>query len=150
MVHTVIMVSIINGLRKKYDYYYYYYSSRWFLARGFFYPENGGDRFPPKRLVTQDIHGATSQKTEFFIGTAVKTSDVTKCFLKFRVCMCKYERMCTSLTPELVDGLYSYSVFKRVSATWWCSMNIIIIAPKQEPFKWAPKTQNGDLWKTVH
>jgi hypothetical protein len=29
-------------------------------------------------------------------------------------------------------------------------MNIIIIAPKQEPFKWAPKTQNGDLWKTVH
>jgi hypothetical protein len=38
----------------------------WFLVHGFFYPEDGGD-IPPKRRFTQDIHGATSQKTAFFI-----------------------------------------------------------------------------------
>jgi hypothetical protein len=32
---------------------------------------------PPKRQLTLDLHGATSQKTTFFIVTAVKTSDLT-------------------------------------------------------------------------
>jgi hypothetical protein len=32
---------------------------------------------PPKRRFTQDLHGATSQKTAFFIVTAVKTSNRT-------------------------------------------------------------------------
>jgi hypothetical protein len=31
----------------------------------------------PKRRFTQDLHGATSQKTAFFIVTAVKTSNLT-------------------------------------------------------------------------
>jgi hypothetical protein len=31
-----------------------------------FYPEDGGDIFPPKRQFTRDLHGATSQKTAFF------------------------------------------------------------------------------------
>jgi hypothetical protein len=38
--------------------------SRWFLARGFFCPEDGGDAF--FRFISQDLHGATSQKTAFF------------------------------------------------------------------------------------
>jgi hypothetical protein len=33
--------------------------------------------FPPKRRFTQDLHGVTSQKTAFFIVTAVKTSNLT-------------------------------------------------------------------------
>jgi hypothetical protein len=33
---------------------------------------------PPKRRFTQDLHGATSQKTTFFIVTAVKTSNLTQ------------------------------------------------------------------------
>jgi hypothetical protein len=33
-----------------------------------------------KRRFTQDLHGATSQKTPFFIVTAVKTSNLTKLF----------------------------------------------------------------------
>jgi hypothetical protein len=33
---------------------------------------------PPKRLFTQDLHGATSQKTAFFIVTAVETSNLTQ------------------------------------------------------------------------
>jgi hypothetical protein len=41
--------------------------SRWFLARGFFYPEDGGDTF------LRNVRNATSQKTTFFIVTAVKT-----------------------------------------------------------------------------
>jgi hypothetical protein len=48
--------------------------SRWFLARGFFYPEDGGDTFLRKRRFTQDLHGATSQKTAFFVINAVKIS----------------------------------------------------------------------------
>jgi hypothetical protein len=32
---------------------------------------------PPKRLFLQDPHGVTSQKTPFFIVTAVKTSNLT-------------------------------------------------------------------------
>jgi hypothetical protein len=51
--------------------------SRWFLARGFFYPEDGGD-VPPKRRFTQDVHGDTSQKTAFFIVIVVKTSNLTQ------------------------------------------------------------------------
>jgi hypothetical protein len=31
---------------------------------------------PPKRRFTQDLYGATSQKTAFFIVTAVKTSNL--------------------------------------------------------------------------
>jgi hypothetical protein len=34
--------------------------------------------FPPKRRFIQDLHGATSQKTAFFIDTSVKTSNPTK------------------------------------------------------------------------
>jgi hypothetical protein len=45
--------------------------SRWFLDRDFFYPGDGGDNF------IQDLHGATSLKTIFFIGAAVKTSNST-------------------------------------------------------------------------
>jgi hypothetical protein len=41
-------------------------SSRWFPARGFFYREDGGDTFLPKRRLTQDLHSATSHKTTFF------------------------------------------------------------------------------------
>jgi hypothetical protein len=32
---------------------------------------------PPKRRFTQDLHGATSKKTAFFIVTTVKTSNLT-------------------------------------------------------------------------
>jgi hypothetical protein len=46
--------------------------SRWFLARGFLYPEDGGDTF----LRNVSLHGATSQKTAFFIVTAVNTSNL--------------------------------------------------------------------------
>jgi hypothetical protein len=53
-------------------------SSRWFLARGLFYPEDGDD-VTSKRQFTQDLHGDTSQKTAFFIVTAVKTSNLPKC-----------------------------------------------------------------------
>jgi hypothetical protein len=47
--------------------------SRWFFAHGFFYPEDWGDTF----LRNVGSHGATSQKTAFFIVTAVKTSNLT-------------------------------------------------------------------------
>jgi hypothetical protein len=39
-----------------------------------------GNRVPPKRRFTKDLHGTTSQKTAFFIVTAVKTSNLTNRF----------------------------------------------------------------------
>jgi hypothetical protein len=59
--------------------------SRWFLARGFFYPEDGGDTFP-RNVGSQDLDGAASKKTAFFIVTSVENpkSDFFKgCLLKF-------------------------------------------------------------------
>jgi hypothetical protein len=38
---------------------------------------------PPKRRFTQDLHSATSQKTAFFIVTAVKTSNLTELYVLF-------------------------------------------------------------------
>jgi hypothetical protein len=38
---------------------------------------DGGDEFLRNVGFTQDLHGATSQKTAFFIVTAVKTSNLT-------------------------------------------------------------------------
>jgi hypothetical protein len=51
--------------------------SRWFFARGFFYPEGGGDTF--LRNVSSHKIYTTPQpkKTTFFIVTAVKTSNLT-------------------------------------------------------------------------
>jgi hypothetical protein len=40
--------------------------SHWFLARGFFYPEDGGDTFL-RNGFTQDLRCVTSQNTAFFI-----------------------------------------------------------------------------------
>jgi hypothetical protein len=54
--------------------------SRWFLACGFSTLKMEAIRSSE----TQDLHGATSQKTAFFIVTAVKTSNLTKkavCFV---------------------------------------------------------------------
>jgi hypothetical protein len=43
---------------------------QWFLARRFFYPEDGGDMFL-RNVSSQDLHGATSQKTAFLINNLV-------------------------------------------------------------------------------
>jgi hypothetical protein len=40
---------------------------------------------PPKRRFLQEPRGVTSQKTQLFIVTAVKTSNLTLCFLVFRI-----------------------------------------------------------------
>jgi hypothetical protein len=50
---------------------------------------------PPKRRFTQDLHDATSQKTAFFIVTAVKTSnqmDIERSDI-FRFCACRWKWM---------------------------------------------------------
>jgi hypothetical protein len=46
--------------------------SRWFFARGFFYPEDEKRYDPPKRRFNRPhLHGATPQKTAFFISAFV-------------------------------------------------------------------------------
>jgi hypothetical protein len=45
---------------------------------------------PPKRRFLQEPHGATSQKTAFFIVTAVKTTDLTDVHLEeYRLLGCE-------------------------------------------------------------
>jgi hypothetical protein len=46
---------------------------------------HGRQNVPPKRRLTQDLHSATSQKTTFFIVTAVKASNLT---FMLHVCIC--------------------------------------------------------------
>jgi hypothetical protein len=70
--------------------------SRWFLARGFFYPEDGGD-VSPKRRFTQELHGVTSQKT-----VAVRTSNLTNFFMTSDLlsCMLHFPPTSSSLIPS--------------------------------------------------
>jgi hypothetical protein len=42
--------------------------SRWFLARGFFYPEDGGETFL-RNVGSHNLHGSTPQKTAFIPST---------------------------------------------------------------------------------
>jgi hypothetical protein len=57
--------------------------SRWFLARGFFLlPWRWRRYVPPKRRFIQYLHGATSQKTAFFIVVAWKPQILyTECII---------------------------------------------------------------------
>jgi hypothetical protein len=79
-------------------------SSRWFLALGFFYPEDGGDTF----LQNVGFHKIyTSQKTAFFIVTAVKTSNLTKCLyyssyvVKLLMFLCVYAGVCVAVHKNI-------------------------------------------------
>jgi hypothetical protein len=49
-----------------------------FLLGLFFDPEDGGDVPPKRRLTFNRLHGIISQKTVFFITTAVRTSNPTQ------------------------------------------------------------------------
>jgi hypothetical protein len=51
--------------------------SRWFLASGFFYPEDRGDTFLLEVGSHKIYIAPQSQKMTFFIVTAVKTSNLT-------------------------------------------------------------------------
>jgi hypothetical protein len=48
-----------------------------------FLPWRWGRYVPPNRRLTQDLHSATSQKTTFFIVTAVITSNLTAVIITF-------------------------------------------------------------------
>jgi hypothetical protein len=56
---------------------------RWFIARRFFYPEDGGDTILQNVGSHKKLHGATSQKMTFFIVTAVKTANLTYIYVLF-------------------------------------------------------------------
>jgi hypothetical protein len=49
----------------------------WFIVRGLLLPWRWRRYVFPKRRLTKYLHGATSQKTVFFIVIAVKTSNLT-------------------------------------------------------------------------
>jgi hypothetical protein len=52
-----------------------------FLVHRFLSPWWRRRQVPPKRRFLQELHGVTSQKTQFFIVTAVKTSNLTYIFM---------------------------------------------------------------------
>jgi hypothetical protein len=57
---------------------------------------------PPKRWFTQDLHAATSQKTSYFIVTAVKTSKPT-------TIICVYRQLDSSHSVT-IRGQYTYCI----------------------------------------
>jgi hypothetical protein len=85
--------------------------------------------YPPKRRLTQYLHGATSQKTAFFIVTAVKTSNLANyiCFIRItRHEVCSYVTWtqvgCGGIAAAASTGTVSL-VEKRTRAEftheWW-------------------------------
>jgi hypothetical protein len=57
---------------------------------------------PPKRRFLQEPHGVTTQKTPFFIVTAVKTSNLTNTILVTLM----MEALCSSETSVLTRGAW--------------------------------------------
>jgi hypothetical protein len=54
-----------------------------------------------------------------------------------------YMWVCPWLVPEFMDGFYPYLLFKRVSITGQCPVNMNIQAPKLEALQMGIKTENG-------
>jgi hypothetical protein len=55
--------------------------------------------------------------------------------------------VCASLAPEWLKVFFSYSVFKSLSLTGQCLVNMDIPAPKTEALQMSPKTQISDFHK---
>jgi hypothetical protein len=65
-------------------------------------PQARNQRYvPPKRRFTQDLHGTTSQKTAFFVVTAVKTTNLTR-----------YSLLC--VTMYLIEDVVTKAAFKAL------------------------------------
>jgi hypothetical protein len=60
------------------------------------------------------------------------------CHLSVSICVC----MCALLAFEWLDGFYSYSVFKSLSAICQCPMNSKILVPKTEALEMVPPKKN--------
>jgi hypothetical protein len=79
---------------------------------------------PPKRRFTQDLHGATSQKTTFFIVTAVKTSNLT---LKHKSPLLRTKRgwgdcikiVLNAMAYECISGFGWYRIWTNGRFVWW-------------------------------
>jgi hypothetical protein len=73
---------------------------------------------PPKRLFLQEPHGVTSQKTAFFIVTAVKTSDLTRDIITQIEIQCGHPRswyFCASISPLYVYCACSMKRPRRIT-----------------------------------
>jgi hypothetical protein len=71
---------------------------------------------------------------EILMGVHVFISPECKkeTFLMFSLSLCMHVR--TLLAPVRLDELDSFWIFKG-----WCSVNVIILAPKQWHLRWSPK-----------
>jgi hypothetical protein len=72
---------------------------------------------PPKRWSTQDLHSATSQKTTFFIDTAVKASNLT-----FKIFVISFP----ILNDIGIVGFEVFTAFVRKGPIFW---NITLCSP---------------------
>jgi hypothetical protein len=89
---------------------------------------------PPKRQFAQDLHGARSQKTTFFIVTAVGTSNLTEIIMfliRFDVITAEVLRLskikvfCDVTPCNLVAGTWCYHHCCRSTEAW-----MVQITPK--------------------
>jgi hypothetical protein len=63
------------------------------------------------------------------------------------VCICLYTWMCTSVGPEWLEQLYSYSVFTCLSTTGQWLVNMNITAPKIWALQMWPIEQTDNFLK---
>jgi hypothetical protein len=88
-----------------------------------FLPWRWGRYFPPKSRFTQDLHGIISQKTAFFLVTAVKTSNLIRIIVAV---LYRYEGPCFTLRGRHIEHVCEQSVRKtdwpkkeKVIGGWW-------------------------------
>jgi hypothetical protein len=79
--------------------------SSWFLASGFFYPDDGGDTFL-RNVGSHKIY--TSQNTALFIVTAVKTSNRTY-FILFVIYLIPFSVPPSALRQNTVHCIQTYA-----------------------------------------
>jgi hypothetical protein len=88
-----------------------------------FLPWKRSRYLPPKRRLTQHIHSVTSQKTAFFIVTAVKTSNLTT-----------HTSFIYMMSPIFLGFYYWYflqSNSKAITVNYWTNLyrRILLLVP---------------------
>jgi hypothetical protein len=130
--------------------------SRRFLARGFIYPENEGDRFPETSVHTRSTRHHIPEDSILHQSTCYKPPWIRKEFSEWRLCLCicmyvciyayVYEYMnlnrATTLTVGRILSTFFFESLSQIGARWiW-----IFQIQKQGPsLQMSPKAHNGDF-----
>jgi hypothetical protein len=89
----------------------------------FFLPWRWRRYVPLKRRLTPYLHGATSQKTAFFVVTAVKTSNLTF-YIEFILCQ---SHTCYVLLMQCFIIIPLSSIYKIIRGTYILNFRLVCV-----------------------